>query len=265
MPELPITNEDGSLTLDAALTVWAFMAHPRSEEFRRQFLSRMYERAAATIQPQLEVEAPTDAGLMGAVVGWHLGEWLQPFGGFQQLTRAPSASDTYQRLLSSFWPGSVAGDLLVYMHRMKVSGVKPSVNKAIAIAVDYLKRATTPNGAPGPGKSDRYVRDQWTEYKPVAHLWAAYREMFANRQGGNLPEMTWEEGFPLFLAFSEWFAQEGLSIYPHSRKAPVLDSAELWRVPAKARERWPLLKVEFGPLPGWALEVLRRYKAKKSD
>jgi hypothetical protein len=268
VPDLSIGNEDGSLSDHDFHTVWAFMVHPRSEESRHQFLARMYERVVAKLQPDLEAEvlAELPPDLVSATVGMVLGQWLQPLGGFQRLTSAPSATDAYLRMYGSVWPGSVSGDMLIYMHRMKVSRIEPSVNKAVAIAVDYLKRATTPTGAPGRGASERYVRKQWAEYKSVAHLWAAFRAiLFVNLKGGKLPEMTSEEGFPLFLAFSEWFAQEGLSIYPHNQKLPVLDSVELWRVPARVRARLAPLQVAWGPLPDWAVEVLGRYRAKKTD
>jgi hypothetical protein len=268
MPDLPIGNEDGSFSAHDPLGVWACMAHPRREDFRHQFLARMYERVVAELQPELEKDVPAECppDLVGASLGMVLGEWLQPLGGFQQLTRAPSASDAYERMFEGVWPGSIAGDMLIYMHQMKVSGIGPSVNKAIAVAVDYLTGATTPSGAAGRGASERYVRKQWVVYKPVAHLWAAFRAiLFVTQEGAKLPGMMSDEGFPLFLAFSEWFAKDGLSIYPHGRRLPVLDSAELWRVPAAMMARIPPFKATWQPLPNWAVEVLSRYKARKSD
>jgi hypothetical protein len=70
----------------------------------------MHERVAAELQPELEAEVPAEAppGFVSAVVGIQLGQWLQPLGGFQQLTSAPSASDATARLFGGVWPGSVA-------------------------------------------------------------------------------------------------------------------------------------------------------------
>jgi hypothetical protein len=169
------------------------------------------------------------------------------------------------RLRDSAWPGSVAGDLLIYLQQTRASGIKPSINKALALVVCSLKGATNARRKPR-GRSSRYIRKQWEEFKPVAHLWAAYRAiLFANLQGKNQPEMSTDEGLPLFLALAEWFAEEGLSIYPHSRRQPALDSSELWRVPAALRSQWPLLEVEQAPLPEWAVEALRRqYKGLRS-
>lgn len=269
MPDMLIGGEDGALSWgEDFLRVHAFMAHPRSEELRHQFLARMHERVAAEMEPELEAQAPVEAppGFVGAVVGMQLGQWLRELGGFQRLAGAPSAQDVSERFFGNVWPGSLAGDILIYLHQMSLSGIKPSINKAIAITVDFLVGATTAAGSHGKGGSERYLREQWAEFKPVAHLWAAFRAtFFTNREGGNLPGPTEESGLPFFLAFAEWFAEVGLSIYPHGRKQPILDNSELWRVPASVKARWPPIQFESEPLPDWALEVLSRYRPKKSD
>jgi hypothetical protein len=261
MPDLPIGDEEGNLSTGSdSMRVYAFMAHPRSEEFRQQYLARMYEVCAADLQVELEARVPKEAPphLVSAVVGVQLGRWIHPLGGFPRLASAPSANDAAERLFDNAWPGSVAGDLLLYLHQMRLSGIEPSVNKAVTLEVDYLAGATTVAGAPSQGGSARYVRDQWAEFKPVVHLWAAYRTtFFANQNGRNVPEPTSDEGFPLFLALSEWWADEALGI---QGRQPILDNAELWRVPARVRSKWPLLQITTdSPLPDWALEVLRRH------
>lgn len=256
MPELPVGDETGAFSADDLLRVYAYMAHPRSEISRLQFLARMTEQVVAHVQPVLEERYPAD--LASAVLGAQLGRWLQPLGGFPRLTTAPSAERVGDRLVESVWPGSVAGDVLTYLHRMEVSGFKPSVNKAVAISVRYLTRAVDLRGATG-GRSPRYVREQWEAFKPSVHLWAAYRAWLAEMEGDiSLPPPVSEEGLPLFLALAEWFAERGLNMFAHGQKMPTLNPSELWRVPQHVR--LPTLQIQELPLPEWALEVVRSYR-----
>jgi hypothetical protein len=88
MPDLPIGSENGLHLSQDLFRVFAFMAHPRSEELRHQFLARMHETVAAEVQPLLEAVFSADFSIR--LVGAQLGEWLQPLGGFPTLTASPS-------------------------------------------------------------------------------------------------------------------------------------------------------------------------------
>jgi len=254
MPELPVGGEAGALTVGDVFQIYTFMAHPRSEERRHEFHARVQEQLAASVQPILAAHLP--ANVAAATTGANLGAWLQPFGGFPRLAGAPGMPEVLERLHESTWPGSIVGDLLIYLVQMNAAGIRASISKSVAIVVDYLKGATNASGRAGSG-SARYVREQWSEFKPVAHLWAAFRA--AGNRIGEGPESLTETGLSVHLALAEWFAQQGLGIVSVSKQTAVLDSSELWRVPAKVR--LPVIQFQAPPLPEWASGVLRLYKS----
>ena len=269
MPFIPFGDDAGHLSLADRDLLWATMAYPRSEVARHELMARLKLQTAAL----LETSALNDAGddpkarlatVMG--LGATLGTWLEPHGGLLALANARSAKEVFDDWQARIWPGSVAGDILCYMHQMEVSDIKPSVNKAVAITVEYLKDATTGEGQTGPC-SERYIRSSWEEFKPVAHFWLAFR-VWQFDNGGAGDQRSGPKWFsPLnvetlqsFLALAEFLAKD-VSFPPQGKRKPPIDPADFWRVPQGIALPAKVSLMRPGLEP-WALKILKRYRRK---
>ena len=112
--------------------------------------------------------------------------------------------------------GRVAGDILVFIARMKLSGYQePSKNKAIYLAERRYASARDKNKQPVSASKPK-IGEFWEMYLPVIHLWAAYNicsipdtenfiEEFDLNQSANMDK---------FLSISEWFKEFAENFIP---------------------------------------------------
>jgi hypothetical protein len=178
--------------------------------------------------------------------------------------------------------GSVAGDVLVWMHRMIAHGVKASVSKACYLQAELGKTAAYTHGLTAipyttPGS---IVRRVWPRYKSVAAFWAAHNLMVNMRYqhrilldraqdplGASMPPIpswvSWFERpntFLEFLALAENLCRFGETYTAHPAKPPTLDMRDTWRVPAHVRLP-DLVPFEPAPFPLEVQDILARYRA----
>ncbi len=190
---------------------------------------------------------------LGRTLGGSLGETLQRFGGFSALSKAPIFEEIWERMTSQGWPGSISGDILLNLLQMRASGTSASVNKAVAIAVHYLSDAKAAGeGEPSGGKSERYVREAWANFKPVSHLWAALRMIQdgVTTQGGELPYVD------RLLVLAHFILKLARSL--GTKGEPLLSSEEMWRLSRRYKSPFQLSNFTLPPLEAWKVEVLRR-------
>lgn len=155
---------------------------------------------------------------------------------------------------------TVAGDILTALYLMdKFSVPEPSLNKAIFVSMEFAK---SKDGVYGDGTrmnvSERMVLECWNEYKPVAHLWAAFRI------NGAYPYAD-DDVFsdPQFLEVAVGLFRFGAGFIPAraKNKTPVLDAQKCWALPDSIPARNPVLD----RIPDRLLEYLKKYKAPKSS
>ena len=153
--------------------------------------------------------------------------------------------------------GAMAGDLLLYILRLEKHGFGGSYNRASKLLQRIYADSTTPDGNSVP-RSRETINRAWMTYKPVAHLWAAWRvvtDAFFHEQGipptsaGFCTEAFAEDqnrwfgnDFPSFLALAEFFREFGVShISAHQRDPkPTLPPNETW----SCRGRIPLPAIQ---------------------
>gem|GEM_PF-5002746 len=265
MPYMDLGDENGALNLYDFETVWATMAHPRDETARLHYMARSRERFAAEIEKKMteQTETPMTKEQAAMATGLHLGFWLAPIGGFPTLTEAPPYPEVVERQQRSAWPGCAAGDVLLYLLQIDAAGIPSSVNKAVFVARDYLQGAKDGEGE-NIGASERYIRQCWEDFKPVAHLWAAYRVWQFNddpegREGPESFSPFQMDSLRPFLALSEKLADLGAAHVAHGRREPTLAPDQLWRVPE--RIQLPDVTFTIPSLAGWIADALKRYKA----
>jgi hypothetical protein len=140
------------------------------------------------------------------------------------------------------------------------------------------------------------IGQAWSDFKPVAHLWAAYYLIHRRADPRVPPEEFFEASFldslpspiptypdepwidfpslplypvnpiddlPSFLALAESFRYFGLTHIPRPQKLPLLSPEDMWTVPAG----FPLLPIslelELPSLSVWEKTALEKYQAPK--
>ena len=89
-----------------------------------------------------------------------------------QTWRHTPAEEVHRRALREARRGSVAGEVLLTIRRQYESGHAGSVGKAMYLLTHtYTELYATDKTWP---KSRSSIAEAWTQFKPVAHLWAAY-------------------------------------------------------------------------------------------
>jgi hypothetical protein len=166
--------------------------------------------------------------------------------------------------------GQVAGDVLAALYLMdrfserEPSFKEPSKRKAFFAAQEMARTDRYGDGTPMK-VSDKTIDRYWEEFKPVVHLWAAFRI-------NNTPEYSFAavsdlmtSGFVPFLQVAAGLFHFGCSFIPSRvpRRArnPILDPRQSWSLPDNiARKDLDT----NAALPGRLVEIMRRYKAYKS-
>lgn len=254
MPVIP-TERQGRQTLVSPLALRAIMAFPKDEEQRRRYLAAFHGYAIGQMETFLRQRPDFEPYSMGRKLGEHVGGVLGPLGGFAALSQAPPFLEMERRADDSSWPGAIAGDLLISLIQMRAAGLESSVSKAVAIALDSLARATPAEGTTG-GRTERYVRQAWENFKPVCHLWAAYRSLEPVTGNG-------QDRVDILLALSHVLLGLALSLQPKGAREPLLRAEDMWRLPRRYNHRGLITHLKLPPLEDWKRDVLRRYKARK--
>ena len=166
---------------------------------------------------------------------------------------------------------AMAGDLLLYILRLEKHGFGGSYNRASKILQRIYADSTTPGGTSVP-HSRETINKAWSTYKPVAHLWAAWRvvtDAFFHEQGipptstGFCTEAFTEDqnrwfgnDFPSFLALAELFREFGVShISVRLRDPrPTLPPDETWS--CRGHIPLPAIQQVIPPLTGREQAIL---------
>jgi len=178
------------------------------------------------------------------------------------LLNAPSYADLKQRSAESLKRAIVAGDLLIAIYLMERFNVpRPSMNKAIFVAMEYAKKAEYGDGTPL-NKSEPMVLKCWNEFNGVAHLWAAFRIYDAYPYTPADSRLS-PEGFAAFLEVAQELFQFGVSYIPKGSKSqkPILDCQKCWCLPNTIQPK----RLESDRQPSLLLKTLKKYKAPKSS
>ena len=152
----------------------------------------------------------------------------------------------------------VAGNLLASMYLMdKFSIPEPSMNKAIFVAEKFAISATYGNKSKI-DKSEPMVREAWSQFHSVAHLWAAVE---LNKAYPYAPknEIFSPEYFHVFLEVAASLYEFGKSFVPLRAKIkkPILDPNTSWVLPDTVSPQH--LKSDRRPIK--MEKILKKYRA----
>jgi hypothetical protein len=238
MPELTLTKTNFD-----AFFVYATMAHPDNERYREEFIASQVIHCNQNLTSE-------DADL-------HI-----PKSIMSVLINSPSLENVTERASKSAYGGAVAGDILLYIAEMHLTGHKePSVRKAVYLAEDYLANAVDGYGKKG-ATSNISIRKCWEEYKTVAHLWAAFRvcQLTPDKDFSNLYDTLFGDNLGQFLAIAEAYRHFGEVFKPSRIKSQesLLPKNKTWRVP----EDYKLPSINLGVtgMSKWMVARLKTFK-----
>lgn len=155
--------------------------------------------------------------------------------------------------------GNVAGDFLLtmfVMHSFPSKFAEPSIRKAIHVAKVRAINVRYRDGSVMP-RSDSQIREYISEFKSVAHLWAAARAVrkFMPDTGNVLWTL---EGRKTFLEIAAVLQDFALEFRPRrGKKEQWVSPEDIWRVPHSVHRP----KLGWEEPPRWIETALRTYKA----
>jgi hypothetical protein len=221
-PVLDVTDGHGGPHPFAIHHVLAVMFYPRDDATRREFLA-LLERARRGSKNN-----PTR---------------LRPTGAVTTLIQAA--------VIENRWAGITAGRVFWWLLWLAHQHPPASVKKAVFLVEQEKKECDAEWGGP---MSKRRILETWSDYKPVAHLWAVLGRDFAEQhtlrsifEADTLGQFS---NLRQLLAGAEVLRRLGGSLF---------DLTETWRLSPDLR--LPMAEVQFPPLPLWAVSVLKNYRA----
>ena len=235
MPDLPIADGDGSLLPFASLYLLAHMAFPQDRDARNALIVWNH-----TDQQQRESAEHTVSSL--------------PWGAVRVLMNAPLPPDMFRDFGKAIIRGSRAGFIFVTLSlQAKQSSQEASVNRAVKTSGKLLGDLKGCDNVPLEfcANGHRKLWDDWTEYRSVAHLWAAYLKMTKRKKDqpkydpfsrSNIEQFL--RGAEYLRAWGEWYTVRG----QQHHHGPVLDPKNTWRVPSNLGLGFPSWAVGLDPL-----------------
>ena len=162
-----------------------------------------------------------------------------------------------------FWQGMTAGSVLIRLMQIDRDAPPASVNKAMVALEDHLQGATYADGSYGP-RSLREIQGAWSEYKPVAHLWAALmalqlREKNPYEFDPDVVRSFFTESLPEFLAAAEYLLRFGADFHSRGQRKPLLTRSEVWHLPQGLS--LPPFDITLPPLEDETIKILQKYRA----
>lgn len=252
---------------EAAQRLLTYMAWPNEEAPRQQYLAALGAERIGELEKITagDLKSPDWEQIRKEMIGWVSDRYFQPSGGFGTVASAPSIGSLRLAGAEKTKAWLAVGQLLytircIATFHADVRG-GASINKSVELMTRFVSGKNT--------LSDRTrIMQAWSDFKPVAHLCAAYTEAVAIglKYGGAVQEDI-REGAPFFsalgrtLAVAQDYQSFATSFRPHGREAPLIDTDEIFQVPDQTRLRE--MPASIGPLKDEMIVALRGYRAPK--
>ena len=203
-------------------------------------------------------------------------EFLEPLGGLELILDSPSRI-TFETVMNSrIFQIGIAGDILLLMaaidrHHQDDTRGGASVKKAVHILLqrnkleEYitLNRQFKESGYPTLNRTS--INAAWREFKPSAHLCAAYcvcKDIYTE-SWDQLPSLFDEDVFWTFGTIAKDLELFATNFVPrHGSGRPLVPASEMNVLPDDLFESD---EVSHGPLESEDLEALKTYRAPKPD
>ena len=231
MPRLDLKSPDGGLHPLAPFKVLAVMCHPADPTMRQSMLARLHRETG--------VGTPRRAGLQNE-------EFLK------QVTLRKNR-------------GILAGALLLTVLQLRENGIRPSLNRAIALVqsqLDKWQQPDAPDWTPDVHvahipHSRRKILDAFGEYLSAAHLWAAFLHGLQHDRDDIWPGSN--PTLPRFIAYAEAFADKGARLPWNGRdRIFTLPREIIWRfgIPDQCKMTRPVVALPLNNAQRAILDTL---------
>jgi hypothetical protein len=265
-PTLKLTDGQGNLLPFFSPTIMAVMLYPDDEDKRTEFLAQEHLRRLDEIVVSLEAEGHSSREIdekFPPLVAWAVEEqgFFSPTL-VRALRTGPSAAEIQATIKTLAADGLLAGELLLTM----ITCAKHHPHHVSVLKAIYLLRKSAARGmarvpASAPTGQTK-LKEDWAQFEPVAHLWAAAHLGFLELQTAAAPRELVVHLDREFLAKAEELRRLGEECFARGQRVkggPVLDPTRTWRPPRDLQLAEAALETE--PLPDWSLELLDEYAA----
>jgi len=240
------------------LTILAVMAFPRDAQARDNFAVMVKSGVVDHLHHHYLSRKIENAD---RILGEFFIKWLKPHGGIGRIVEA-SGQNVFSLAQEALFPGLVTGTALIRLLQMAAERIpSPSVGKSLFLVQRRLQELTAYQNSHRKPKSGRHLHRIWKDYRPVAHLWAAWGLSTIQYKDGE-PEKTFLDSLPVFLpqflSLAEGFRRFGLTFYPHGQATPVLPPRETWMFPSALQ--LSNLYMIMPLLEEWAKNTLTEYR-----
>lgn len=239
--------------LNLSMEILSVMAYPNDDKARKKLLANISSKASG--------DAKLDKGLRGG-----LGEIFSKMGGIPTLHDSPEYIEIIKQYNLSVYRGHLAGAVLHYIWRIEVSSASSgaSVNKAKFLVVELFKEIKNEITAwKDYPFNEKYISQAWSDFKPVAHLWAAFLQWDMWGRPEDLAPYR-PLGVNGFISLSEKFRTFGITHFPRAKNAATLSSEKTWAPPKEFKPIALQNEILPPPLSPEDLEVLEEYRAPKT-
>ncbi len=249
MPKITLTDSPNDLGW-----VWSVMLFPNDEALRNQnyaveFTKLELEKWDELDEKRVSPKTKDSANLIETNI-----EVLR------LLIEAPADSAFKTLRTERIKQGIVAGNILGSLYVMDRFGLaEPSMNKAVDYAKKYAGKAKYGDGS-SMEVSEAKIREYWVEFKPVAHLWAAFQlnSVYSFSAESNVFSET---DFLTFLQVAAGIYDFGSKFIPKRAKVKkaFLDVEKCWILDSNVDP----LHLESEIKPEYLIKFLKKYKAPK--
>lgn len=188
--------------------VAAYMLYPSDEKLRNAFLAQKMADFAlhCSIEDELE-SVPIDI--------------------LKDLLENPEKSgmDTIEKFVIR---GSIAGEILLYLIKLSVSNEDPSVGMAIHLGTHYFSGVKNTSGR-RIASSKRTIWRIWSNYKSVAHFWAALQLHFQSTFDLSNPSDS--DSLLQLLSLANELGELARTLESKRSKEAAYAQDELWSLP----------------------------------
>jgi hypothetical protein len=185
-------------------------------------------------------------------------------GDLRLLINAPPLNEIRDKVSEAAKRATSAADVLACVYLMekfkdKVNAFsEPSLNRAFHVAKEFAIKAKFGDGEVPP-RSEATIRKNWEEFRPVAHLWAAFRINIGYPFANKADFFRTPESFHKFLGVAAGIFSFGTAFVPSRAKPanPILDQGTAWVVPPSIEP----LSLVSDRVPDLLKDYLSHYKA----
>lgn len=241
--------------------IWAKMVFPKNDNLQNWYVLRVtIEWLAMQSEIDKKYLSNDENGLEKEQNRYcdYLKEVICKHGGMETLRDLVESEQYHQQLRMAFRRGSVAGTIILRMIQLHEAKQRPSLERVIKVLLEEVRSKDYWEIEKDIITSKSKMKESWSQYKSVAHLWAAYNHIISEESNhldnSKNTKLYTNEIVPYLVAFSEQIFAKAAAIKVVGQKKPFVSKEDVWLFPAE----YPRVKdkIRFNELENWVLKLL---------